>query len=110
MSSSIRVRQRRAKTVHGTTVPEGRSAVTSAEWSSPADADEVAPAQSVAAVPAAPQGDRQPPRQAAPAPAPVVADLADLGTLDERPLAEHADVFGRVHAQLQAALAEVDGS
>ena len=90
--------------------------MTSAEWSSSADADELEPARSVDAEPvdaepvdaepAAPQSDPQPQAERAPA----VADLTELDTLDERPLAEHADVFGRVHAQLQAALAEVDGS
>jgi hypothetical protein len=102
--------------------------VTSAEWSSPQDSDRTAPGRSGDAVPGdavpgdavpgdavpgdavpgAPQDDERPQRSAEPGPA--VADLAELGTLDERPLAEHADVFGRVHAQLQAALAEVDGS
>jgi len=101
--------------------------VTSAEWSSSADADELEPARSVDAEPvdaepvdaepvdaepvdaepAAPQSHPQPPQAER---APAVADLTELDTLDERPLAEHADVFGRVHAQLQAALAEVDGS
>jgi hypothetical protein len=92
--------------------------VTSAGWSSPHDSDEVAPAQSVDAVsvdavsvgkvPAPSQDDGQGQRQADPGPA--VADLGELDTLAERPLAEHADVFGRVHAQLQAALADVDGT
>ena len=37
------------------------------------------------------------------------APRAALAGLDERPLSEHADVFGQVHSQLQAALAEIDG-
>lgn len=87
--------------------------MTSAEWSSPQESDRMAPAQAGdavpgGAVPGVPQGDERP--QGLAEPGPAVADLAELGTLDERPLAEHADVFGRVHAQLQAALADVDGS
>ena len=93
--------------MHGTDRDSGRSVVTSAEWSSSADADELEPARSVDAEPAAPQSDPQPPQAER---SPAIADLSELDTLDERPLAEHADVFGRVHAQLQAALAEVDGS
>ena len=86
--------------------------MTSAEWSAPADPDRPAPAAAPApardADPAGPASHEPSPRQDEPAPA--VAELAELDSLDERPLAEHADVFGRVHAQLQAALAEVDGS
>jgi hypothetical protein len=37
------------------------------------------------------------------------AQRAALDTLADRPLSEHADTFGQVHAQLQAALAEIDG-
>jgi hypothetical protein len=32
-----------------------------------------------------------------------------LAELADRPLSEHADVFASVHAQLQDALAEIDG-
>ena len=37
------------------------------------------------------------------------AQRAALAGLDHRPLGEHAEVFGQVHSQLQAALAEIDG-
>jgi hypothetical protein len=37
------------------------------------------------------------------------AQRAALAGLADRPLSEHADVFGQVHAQLQAALADIDG-
>ena len=37
------------------------------------------------------------------------AQRAVLAGLAERPLDEHADAFAQVHAQLQAALAEIDG-
>jgi hypothetical protein len=37
------------------------------------------------------------------------AERAALADLDHRPLGEHAEVFGQVHSQLQAALAEIDG-
>ena len=37
------------------------------------------------------------------------AQRAVLAGLAERPLDEHADTFAQVHAQLQAALAEIDG-
>lgn len=37
------------------------------------------------------------------------APRAALASLDERGLDEHAEVFARVHADLQAALAEIDG-
>lgn len=32
-----------------------------------------------------------------------------LATLDELPVAEHADVYQSVHTELQTALAEIDG-
>lgn len=37
------------------------------------------------------------------------AERAALAELDQRPLGEHAEIFGQVHSQLQAALAEIDG-
>jgi hypothetical protein len=40
--------------------------------------------------------------------APVADALADLTTLAERDLAEHPDVFERVHGQLQSALSSID--
>jgi hypothetical protein len=36
--------------------------------------------------------------------------LAVLDQLADRPLQEHAEVYQRVHADLQAALAEIDGA
>ncbi len=36
--------------------------------------------------------------------------MAALVSLDERPLAEHADDYQRLHAELQAVLAEIDGA
>jgi hypothetical protein len=41
-------------------------------------------------------------------PAPVAAVLDELGTLGERELAEHPDVYERVHAELQSALSAID--
>lgn len=70
--------------------------MTSAEWAARADADRPATQQPATQQPAGPD--------------PAVADLAELDTLVQRPLSEHADVFARVHAQLQAALADVEGS
>lgn len=37
------------------------------------------------------------------------AEREALAGLEHRPLGEHAEVFGHVHGQLQAALAEIDG-
>lgn len=42
------------------------------------------------------------------APVAQAVDLSELDTLGTRPLAEHAEVFGRIHEQLQAALAQLD--
>ena len=39
---------------------------------------------------------------------PVGAALAELDTLDERDLAEHPEVFERIHGQLHAALSAID--
>jgi len=48
-----------------------------------------------------------------PAPLPVQQrideQLATLDDIQQRPLAEHAERYGAVHAQLQAALTEIDG-
>jgi hypothetical protein len=47
-----------------------------------------------------------------PIPVDVAAQLQDrlavLDSLDARPLAEHPDVYQQLHAELQAALAEID--
>ncbi len=48
-------------------------------------------------------------RSLEPAPTRIASSLAALDRIAERPLAEHADVFSRVHAELQDALAEIDG-
>jgi hypothetical protein len=42
------------------------------------------------------------------APTRVATALRELEGLDDRSLAEHADVFQGVHAVLQAALADID--
>ena len=47
--------------------------------------------------------------QAAPE-TPVAAALRDLETLGERDLAEHPDVYQRIHAELQSALATIDNA
>lgn len=39
----------------------------------------------------------------------ISRQLDELNTLDSRPLAEHADVYHRIHAELQAALVDIDG-
>jgi hypothetical protein len=38
------------------------------------------------------------------------ANLGVLGGLDARPLAEHADVYQQLHAELQGTLAEIDSA
>jgi len=42
-------------------------------------------------------------------PARIAEHLASLDALGSLPLAEHAEVYQRLHTQLQAALAEIDG-
>ncbi len=44
----------------------------------------------------------------APSDSPVAAALAELDTLAERDLAEHADVYQRIHGQLHDALGSID--
>jgi hypothetical protein len=39
---------------------------------------------------------------------PVAAALAELDTLSERELAEHPEVFERIHDELRAALSTID--
>jgi hypothetical protein len=58
-----------------------------------------------------PEGPEQPRPPAAGERAPdrFAAQREALAGLDQRPLGEHAEVFGQVHGQLQAALAEIDG-
>jgi hypothetical protein len=48
---------------------------------------------------------------AAPAPTARIADdaLIPLESLTRAPLVDHADIYQRVHEQLQGALAEIDG-
>jgi hypothetical protein len=40
----------------------------------------------------------------------VQAALSELDGVQQRPLAEHAESYARVHAQLQAVLTEIDGA
>ena len=40
----------------------------------------------------------------------IEAQLSGLDTIAELPLPEHAEAYQRVHAGLQAALAEIDGA
>ena len=52
-------------------------------------------------------------RAAEPAPGsagPVADALRALGELDAAPLAEHPDIYQRIHADLQDALAGIDGA
>lgn len=56
--------------------------------------------------------DDSPPAES-PAGTDAVAALKDTAVLDgieERPLAEHADVYEALHEQLRAALAEIDNA
>lgn len=39
---------------------------------------------------------------------PVAAALAEMNGLAERPVADHPDIYGRAHAQLQNALSAID--
>ncbi len=39
----------------------------------------------------------------------LAQDLAALSDIQQRPLGEHAERYSTVHAQLQAALTEIDG-
>lgn len=48
--------------------------------------------------------------QAAPITTRVADAVRSLDDVAERPLAEHADLYQRVHAELQSALAEIDGA
>lgn len=41
---------------------------------------------------------------------PVAAAMRELETLGERDLGEHPDVYQRIHAELQAALATIDNA
>jgi hypothetical protein len=41
---------------------------------------------------------------------PVAAALRELDTLADRELAEHPDVYQRIHAELQAALTTIDNA
>ncbi|MEO6886211.1 MAG: hypothetical protein ABI232_08005 [Jatrophihabitantaceae bacterium] len=38
----------------------------------------------------------------------IAAHLAELDTVAQKPLTEHADAYQRVHVELQRALAEID--
>ena len=40
----------------------------------------------------------------------IATALAGLDTLDTRPLGEHVPVYDRLHDELQAVLAEIDGA
>ncbi len=44
----------------------------------------------------------------APTTRPTVTAVASLETLRELPLAEHPDVYQRIHAELQGTLADID--
>lgn len=50
----------------------------------------------------------EPPAGAQSTSTPVAAAVGLLDTLHERPLAEHPDVYQRIHAKLQGALADID--
>lgn len=51
------------------------------------------------------------PAAAAPVtPARIAERLVALDTVGDLPLAEHAEAYQRLHLELQAALAEIDGS
>jgi hypothetical protein len=39
----------------------------------------------------------------------IAARVAALDAVDELPLAEHVELYQRLHAELQSALAEIDG-
>jgi hypothetical protein len=41
---------------------------------------------------------------------PVARAVRELDTLDDRELAEHPDVYQRIHAELQSALATIDNA
>ena len=41
---------------------------------------------------------------------PMAAALAELDTLPQRELAEHPEVYQRIHAELQSALATIDNA
>ena len=41
---------------------------------------------------------------------PVAAALTELDTLPQRELAEHPEVYQRIHAELQSALATIDNA
>jgi hypothetical protein len=58
----------------------------------------------------APSADISPPPARQSATDRIAAQLEALDTLPGRPLTEHADVYQQVHAELQAALGEIDGS
>jgi hypothetical protein len=71
--------------------------------------------QPVAAVSGAAAADRTEPVSANPSASPdaapngpVAAVMRELENLSERDLAEHPDVFQRIHGELQAALAAID--
>lgn len=67
--------------------------------------DETSPAASSSpATPGEPAASGSP---AAPG-SPVAAALAELDTLSDRELAEHPDVYQRIHAELQSALSAID--
>lgn len=66
--------------------------------SDPSGAHRAAVPPGAGAEPSAPLQPRQP----------VPAALAELSRLDVLPLAQHPELFQRVHGQLQAALAEID--
>jgi hypothetical protein len=82
----------------------------------PADAEAAEVATPVAAAPAGPAS--APASQAGTDPAgeldPVAAHIADqlsaLDTVSRLPLAEHAQLYQHLHAELQDALADIDGS
>lgn len=60
--------------------------------------------------PGAPSSPAAPAASSSPAVAdsPVAAALAELDTLSDRELAEHPDVYQRIHAELQSALSAID--
>ncbi len=69
----------------------------------PEAAEPVAPSAGPAEAPAAtvPAADLSPER--------IAERVAVLDAADELPLAEHVELYQRLHAELQSALAEIDG-
>jgi hypothetical protein len=68
------------------------------------------PPEDVLEAPAQPVMDRAPDRGESTGDPRVDAAVARLAELDERPTAEHVEVYDDVHRRLQDALSRLDGS